>query len=318
MQNKTKIHKKANWQSVFRVIKWVVPFFIALILYKKFYKNNAITFEAFRIQFISLDWYWYLILPLFAIVNWLLEIKKWQFLATRLENHSFRTAIKSVLSGVAVSQLLPYRTGEYLGRLAYISDENKIRAGVLSVAGSFSQLLITLIFGLSAFIILHPLDYPVSFTVSFILLLVLLLTGYVYLPQFNALKNNAFFRAIREALQVLKKADMYRLLLFSGLRYLAFLIPYALLALYFGLGKNDTLLYMFTAVACIYFLQTVSPNFILTDIAIRISVPALVFSGSFDQINGVDHLPGMIIYVFNVAVPMCLGAMILLLMKLRK
>lgn len=269
-------------------------------------------------HFVSLDWYWYIILPAFSILNWGLEITKWRFLVNRLEPLTFKTSIKSVLSGVAVSQLLPYRTGEYLGRLAFISDQNKINAGILSVAGSFSQLLITLIFGIIAFVYIHPLDYPISFTISFIVLLVLLIFGYFYLPQFNALKNSSFMQTIISALHLLKAKDMLKLLGLSCFRYIAFLLPYAFLALYLGIGMQSTFFYMAAAVACIYFLQTVSPNFILTDIAIRISVPALVFSGSLDTINGVDHLPGMIIYVFNVAMPMCLGALILLLLRLKR
>ena len=295
-----------------------MPFLIALILYKKFYRNNALTFDVFLMQLQSLGWYWFLFLPLCSALNWGLEVRKWQFLVNKLEPLSYKTAIKSVLSGVAVSQLLPYRTGEYLGRLAYVGDENKINAGILSVAGSFSQLLITLVFGLAAFVYIHPLDYPLSFTLSFAGLMVLLLLGYFYMPQFNTLRRLSFFATIRKALHLLTRSDLLRLLTWSGLRYFSFLLPYALLAMHFKVGDNNALWYLMTAVSCIYFLQTVSPNFILTDIAIRISVPALVFSGSFEAVNNMDFMPGMLVYVFNVLLPMLAGAFILLTLKLKR
>ncbi|MEZ4804615.1 MAG: hypothetical protein R2852_03810 [Bacteroidia bacterium] len=222
------------------------------------------------------------------------------------------------MSGVAVSQLLPYRTGEYLGRLAFIKDEHKIEAGILSVAGSFSQLLITLFFGVAAFIYLEPIPYPTSFLVSFLALLLLLIFGYMYLPQFKAFNQLAFFKTLKHALELLHSRDLVYLLFMSCLRYLTFVIPFSLLILYFGLGSETTLFYGITAVACIYFLQTVSPNFILTDIAIRIGVSTLVLSGTLGEMNTLDYVPGMVIYVFNVLIPMLIGAFVLILLKLKR
>jgi hypothetical protein len=47
-------------------------------------------------------------------------------------------------------------------------------------------------------------------------------------------------------------------------------------------------------------------------------VPALVFSGSFEANNNFDFLPGMVIYVFNILIPMLIGAALLLSLKLKK
>jgi hypothetical protein len=295
-----------------------VPFLIVLIVYKKFFRNGTISIDAFKFHFLSLPWYWFIVLPVFAILNWSLEMKKWQYLVLKLEKHSFKEAAKGVMSGVAVSQLLPYRTGEYLGRLAFVKDENKIEAGILSVAGSFSQLLITLLFGIAAFVYLEPIPYPISFLVSFLALLLLLVFGYMYLPQFKALNQFVFFQKLKHALQLLNTKDLIYLLLMSFLRYISFVLPFSLLVLYFDLGIDSSVFYAMTAVACIYFLQTVSPNFILTDIAIRIGVSTLVFSGSMFEINTLDYVPGLVIYVFNVLIPMFIGAFVLILLKLKR
>jgi hypothetical protein len=104
----------------------------------------------------------------------------------------------------------------------------------------------------------------------------------------------------------------------SLLRYVSFVVPYALLAHHFDLPAGASFVYVLVAVACIYFLQTVSPNFILTDIVIRLSVPALVFSGTMDSANGTEYIPGMFIYLFNIAIPMCIGAVVLLSARIRK
>lgn len=295
-----------------------MPFLIALILYKKFYKNAGVSFEFFFLQFTSLPWYWHLVLIGFSLLNWGLEIRKWQYLICKIELQSFKVASKSVLSGMAVSQLLPFRTGEFLGRLAFVRDDNKINAGILSIAGSFTQLLVTLFFGTLAFFYIQPLEIPLYFVLSLIALIVLLGIGYQYMPQFIPLKQSAFFTAIREALGFLKRSDRLRLIGFSSLRYLLFVLPYALMAQYFQVGGSSDLLFLMCSVSCIFFLQTVSPSFILTDLAIRISVPALVFSGSFDASNNFDFMPGMVIYVFNILIPMLIGAGILLSLKMKK
>lgn len=302
---------------MYKVIKWLVPVLIALILYKKFLRSTVLSPELFFRQLLSLDWYWFVLLPLCSALNWLTEVKKWHFLVSRLETHSFRKAVKGVLSGVAVSQLLPYRTGEYLGRLAFVERANLLNAGILSVAGSFSQLLITLFFGALAFVILRPFQIPLMFLGSLSLLLILLLLGYFYMPFLGRLKHLSAVKAMRESLGILGKTDMLKLLGFSAFRYLSFLVPYALLAAHFGLGNGNTLVYYVLAVSCIFFLQTISPSFILTDIAVRISASAIVFSGSVDAINTTDHIPGLVIYLFNVALPMCAGALVLLLLKIR-
>ncbi len=318
MQNKTKILKNVNWPSVFKVIKWLVPAFIALVLYKKFFKNPNVSLETLGEALSRLDCYWYLILLLFSLLNWGVETRKWQYLVCKLELQSFKIAFKSVLSGVAVSQLLPYRTGEYLGRLAYVKDANKISAGILSVAGSFSQLLITLIFGSMAFLVIQPIEVPVSFLVSSIALLILLVFGYFYLPQFRFIRESALVLALKEALGLLKKGDILRLLGFSFLRYLLFVLPYAIMIQVFPPTELSSVWYAMMAVACIFLLQTISPNFILTDLAIRVSVPALVLSGGFESAVGLEYVPGMMIYLFNLVLPMCIGAVILLSLKLRR
>lgn len=318
MQNKTNILKNVNWQLVFKVIKWLVPTFIAFVLLKKFFINPNITSNQLINAIEKLEWYWYLLLPVFACLNWAVETRKWQYLICKLELQSFKVAFKSVLSGVAVSQLLPYRTGEYLGRLAYVEDDNKLQAGFLSIIGSFSQLLMTLVFGSIAFLIIEPITIPGNFILSSISLVITCLILIFIIPKLRIVQHSKLYQALVVSIKILKLSDLFRLVGFSFLRYCLFLLPYALLALQFDLITDNNILTSICSIACIFLLQTISPNFILTDIAIRISVPALVFSGSLDTNNGTEYIPGFIIYIFNVVIPMCIGALILLSLKLKK
>ena len=202
--------------------------------------------------------------------------------------------------------------------MAYVKDQHKINAGILSVAGSFTQLLITLFFGTIAFLVIQPFEVPMSFVLSLLALLVLVGFGYKFLPNFRFIRQSKLILALKEALQLLKKGDLMRLLGFSCLRYFLFVLPYALMIQVFPFTTQSSMWYAMLAVSCIFLLQTVSPNFILTDLAIRVSVPALVLNGTLDNAYGMEYVPGMIIYIFNLVLPMCVGAIVLLSLKLKR
>src|SRR5690606_5376414 len=90
-----------------------------------------------------------LILMLF---NWGLEARKWQLLVRSLEQISFLRAFSAILSGVSLSINTPNRIGEYGGRMLYLSNQNKLKSIAAAVVGSLSQLIITIIFGLTGLI----------------------------------------------------------------------------------------------------------------------------------------------------------------------
>src|SRR6476660_748806 len=94
----------------------------------------------------SLAWKFWIVIAL-VFVNWGVEAKKWKVLLKTIQHISFFTAYKSVLSGVTLSLNMPNRIGEYGGRILYVREGNRIKAISLSIAGSISQLIITLIIG---------------------------------------------------------------------------------------------------------------------------------------------------------------------------
>lgn len=230
----------------------------------------------------------------------------------------FGKALGSVLSGAAVAQLLPYRTGEYLGRLMLIPENKRIDAGLLSVASSYSQLLVTLLFGIAGFLIVKPFDYAAHFMVSLVLLTIIGLILYWYLPVLKLTNGNKYLLRLQSALRLATRQQLFKVLSVSFVRYCTFMVPYALLSMHFGVGKEQILTYHLAAVASIFFLQTVSPNFIATDIALRMAIPPLVYSGSINTSNETDFIPGMLIYLFNVVGPVIAGTVIIMFTKYKK
>lgn len=307
MQNKTNIKQK--WSILYKVLKIVVPIGLAIVLYLKFFKNTQFSISLFIKQFRELPYFFYCLLFLASSINWFLETLKWQILINHLEKTSFFKSLKSVLSGVTVSQLLPFRTGEYIGRLCYVEDKNKINAALLSVFGSFSQLLMTLNIGIFGLIYLNLFALKTSILILIFCITIALNLLY-FKPSLLRFKNrHPLLSAINESILLIdNKKTILIVYLISFLRYLSFLIPYALLSYYYQLSPEKSYIYFISASSCVFLFQTLSPNFILTDIAIRVTIPTLVFNGIQQQsYSGVDYLPGMILYSFNVMLPTVLG-----------
>ena len=84
---------------------------------------------------------------LLMFVNWSIESLKWKVLLSHLFTIKFTQALKSVFSGVAFTMVTPNRMGEFIGRVFYVPDGSRIRAAALTLVGSASQLIITLLGG---------------------------------------------------------------------------------------------------------------------------------------------------------------------------
>ena len=78
-------------------------------------------------------------------VNWLLETLKWRILLNGTTN--FSNLLKSVVAGITVGFVTPGRTGEFLGRVMFLDEENKTRAFYLSSLGGFAQTAASLMIG---------------------------------------------------------------------------------------------------------------------------------------------------------------------------
>jgi len=92
---------------------------------------------------------WDLVIVIFLmIINWSIEAFKWKISIQKVQPVSFLKSFKAVLSGVSFSVSTPNRIGEYLGRILYMEEGNRLRVISLTIVSSMSQLIITLLAGL--------------------------------------------------------------------------------------------------------------------------------------------------------------------------
>lgn len=292
-----------------------MPLFIAYALYHKFYGSHNFNWPFFWKQMQSIEAWMVFFLFGMSFFNWSIETIKWQLIIKNISPMLFKTAFKSVLSGMAISQVFPNKTGEYIGRMAFVADENKLETGVLSIWSSLSQLSITLLFGVIALPFVSPLvgQYKTVFLITCFLLFIVVVLSFVFFHKLSFIFKKTKFYFMIQNIQIVSSKTLMVIFVLSLIRFMMFALPYTFLVHHFALNATSISWHIiFLSVSCVFLMQTVSPQFILTDLMLRMSIPSLVFSGIFIFESSVEFIPGLIIYVFNVLIPMLIGAIIFL------
>lgn len=81
------------------------------------------------------------------LANWMLEVKKWQYLISEIEPMGLWKATQSVFCGLTWAIFTPNRIGEYGGRVLLLRPRNRGKGAVLMGVGLFAQLVLTSFFG---------------------------------------------------------------------------------------------------------------------------------------------------------------------------
>ena len=268
----------------------------------------------------------------FVFLNWGIEARKWQILVTPLQEMSFLTAYKSVLTGVTLSINTPYRIGEYGGRIFYIKKGSRIKAVSLSIAGSISQLIITLLMGcigLSFFIVYQLPDHSSIIGLSYFWLKTLLIistlaTTIVILFFFRLawlIKLIEKIPAVAKYVQYINVLENFtpklllRLLSLSFFRYLVFVFQYILLLQVL----NVTIFWLnaFWIINILFLVLAIVPSFAIADLGIRgkFSVELL----SIYSVNTVGIIGTTFgIWFINLFIPALAGSILILSSKFYK
>lgn len=267
-----------------------------------------------------------------AFFNWGLEARKWQVLLKPVQIISFFRAYKSVLSGVALSLNTPNRIGEYGGRILYVKEGSRIKAISLSIAGSISQLILTLLMGCGGLVYL--LFFQTEHTapimgLSLFWIRVLLFISFIVV----SLLILFFFRLswlirLIEKIPSAEKLILYinvledftpklllRLLSLSFFRYLVFVLQYILLlqVLEVQIGWIDS----FWIISILFLVLAIVPSFAIADLGIRgkFSTELLsVYSANIVGILGTTFG----IWFINLFIPALTGSILILGIKFFK
>jgi hypothetical protein len=249
-------------------------------------------------------------------LNWGLEAYKWKLITAPIQWVSFRTASKSVYSGVFLGNLAPGRATEFLARIIFFKTENRSKITVLHFVGGMFQLSVTIVFGFVALLYklqdfsgeTYWMPYAVS-VIGVVLLILLLLSIY----KINTILNYISKKVSKDQ-EVLdfdykfKPAALLQLFGFSLIRYSVFFLQFFLLLYLFDRHVGTGI---FPAIALYFLITTTIPMISILEAAIRAAVALIVFKNT-GVANAPLALSSIMIWLLNIILPSILGYYFLL------
>ena len=269
------------------------------------------------------------------LINWGIESLKWKLLINQVEKVSFMTSYEAVLGGLAVSIFTPNRVGEYMGRVFILKKTDPLKAILLTIVGSFSQLLVTVVFGTIAYLFFAPrylttLMFDSTWLVtgfSFTLITISVFSFFVFfnisaLHRISTLIPEKYSKRIRlsiDAMADCPKTLLLKTLVLSALRYLVFSTQFYLAMVLMGL--SFTVIQSMLVVPVIYLVLASIPTVALTELGVRGSVSVFLF--------GLLSVPGVLdseatlavvsastlIWFLNIAIPSLAGVLVIFRLK---
>lgn len=279
-------NKKTLWWSI--AIKVVVFGILLFALYKQVYLNENV--HAIPEQFLSIGAGkaigYGILLVILMIMNWGFEAWKWKKVIDNITPIKFIRAFKAVWTGVTLGLFTPNRVGEFGGRILYVPRKFRIKGAIVSLIGSFSQNLITVIAGIAGLLwyvyAIEKIDLLVTGALALVAVIavILLLLAYYNLDvMVNLFRKAKFLKRIYPYTTVLgdySANDLSRLLLLAFLRYSVYAAQYLILLNVFG--AELSVMTGLAAIAVIFLAQTVVPSFAIADLLTRLPVAALILS----------------------------------------
>jgi len=265
------------------------------------------------------------------IINWSIEAIKWKTAIDKIQPISFSRSFKAILSGVSFSVSTPNRIGEYLGRILYMEEGNRLRVISLTIVSSMSQLIITLLAGSAGlfFIVnnvgpgdvaqgqdsvwLQALQYGV-------IICLLILTGLYFrlsllVNLVDKLRNINRYSWLISSLAELDATLLLKLLSLSATRYIVFVVQYFLLFRLFEV--NIGWWECFWAVSVIFLVLAIIPTFAIAELGLRGKV-SLKLIGLFSTNSLGISMATATIWIINLVLPAIAGSLLILSVKIFK
>ena len=258
-------------------------------------------------------------------VNWSIEAVKWRMSISSIQQVSFGKAFKAVLSGVSFSVSTPNRMGEYLGRVLYMEEGKKLKTISITIVGSISQLIITLLMGSIGLLVLRSnietdqlvspmwMNVILSGTIGALLVLTLFYFRLPWLVKWvDRLPGSKKFVYLVRALEDFSATLLLRLLSLSLLRFIVFIVQYYLLFHLFDVNISWWQVYWPVSVS--FLVMAVIPTIAIAELAQRGKVvTTLVGLYSSNGLGMTFATAG--IWFINLILPAIAGSLLILSIK---
>ncbi len=289
-------------------------------------KENFTGFKIFidRQMLLPQTWLHISIITGLMFLNWMTEAIKWKLLISKITQIKFTTSLAAVFSGVTVSFFTPNRVGEFAGRMMFLNSEVRTQSVLSTVIGSISQLIITIVAGLTGVCVLLQRFYTVSISMHIAIIVLSTAICIVLVFLFLRLGWVAHFRFIEKLPANAKKyvsvfnnyssSDFKKVLAYSFIRFLLFTLQYWLF-----LNIAGVKLPLITAVLCIsiiFLVLAVIPTIAFAELAFRGSVAIAVLQVITPDTNGI-LIASFGLWFVNLALPAAIGSVMFLYFKFK-
>ncbi len=274
-----------------------------------------------------------IIIPLIIVfflmfINWSVEALKWRYMIAKVEKIIFIRSFKAILAGISVSSFTPNRVGEFFGRVFILKVANPWKAIFITLIGSMSQLLVTILAGSFSLTILGKMYFQSNeqnlriffYTIVFILLiadigLVMMYFNVSFIITFINRIIKKRWKRIRSYMIVFSaysNKELAHIFWLSFLRYCIFSFQFYILLKAFQVPVSlaESLL----LISFIYFAMAAIPTIALAELGIRGSVAVGVFSFYFNTIHYNDAInpiaiiaASSVLWLINLALPAIIG-----------
>lgn len=264
--------------------------------------------------------------------NWSFEALKWRAVIRHIQHLSFFRSFRAILSGLSVSLAMntPNGSGEYVGRILYIKEGNRIRAITLTFVASMSQLIITMLLGTIGLFLIHDhfynatkqifvLSLPIINIITYgsIAITITLLSIYFEISWLIRLLEKIPFVAkysfFIQKLEDFTWRELLKILMISFLRYTVFVVQYLLLLQVFkvDIGWWNAL----WLIAVMFLVLAIIPTIALAELGVRGKISIFLFSVFSTNTIGIV-LTATTIWLINLVVPALAGSLFILGIKL--
>jgi hypothetical protein len=309
-----------NYTKLYKYIERFVKLGISLtafyFIYHQFYNKSAIIdlniVPAYTFKNLFLLMLCLALMP----INWGIDAIKWKMLLKPITNISLRKSIIATFSGVATSLFMPFRSGEFFGKILFLNPKQRWEGSAASLFSSLNQLLITIFIG--SFGVTYVYLNKVSiYVLPRNLSLILIIVGIILLVFFLLFQKKIFQFVTRYSIVTEKinkevfqsfSEQTYKILILSLVRYLVFTIQYLLLfSLFIGqVSWLDTIM----LITVLFYLSSAIPSFGWAEIAVKGSLALILFE-YLNNDSGV-LLIAVCIWTINIGIPALIGASALL------
>ncbi|MFT3979708.1 MAG: lysylphosphatidylglycerol synthase transmembrane domain-containing protein [Ferruginibacter sp.] len=269
---------------------------------------------------------------LLMLVNWGIEAWKWRLQLAPLEKISFIRAFKSVMAGCSITMLTPNRVGEFGGRILYVQEEHRLRAITLTILGSISQFLVTLLTGTAGLIVMKyfsgenstifhliPGFLSNSLLVAAVIISVFTFMFYLRIGWLIHLLERVKF--LSKALKYVKLLEAFTgkqlltILALSFLRYVVFILQYMLLLKVMGVDVGYAL--SFWLLSIFYLVMAMAPTIGFAELPVRATASVELFKLYSPNIVGIQAA-AFGIWIINLVLPAIIGSVLIFGIKITK